>query len=115
MVEVLAPLGPVQPRRMFGGHGVFYEGLMIGLIADDSLYLKVDKQSKPDFEALDLPAFEYTKNGKTFAMSYQLAPEAIYDDPDEAKTWAQKACDAALRNKKKQLNQLFTAAIGEAT
>lgn len=101
VVELLAPLGPVKPRRMFGGHGVFYEGLMIALIADDCLYLKVDAQSKPDFEALGLSPFEYSKNGKTFAMSYQLAPEAIYDDPDEAKAWAQKAYEAALRNKKK--------------
>lgn len=108
VIEVLAPLGPVQPRKMFGGHGVFYEGLMIGLIADDSLYLKVDKLSKPDFEALDLPPFEYTKNGKTFAMSYQLAPEAIYDDPDEAREWALKAYDAALRNKKPDKNKSQT-------
>lgn len=100
VVEVLAPLGPVQTRKMFGGHGVFYGGLMIGLIADDSLYLKVDKLSKTDFEALDLPPFEYSKNGKTFAMSYHLAPEAIYDDPDEAREWALKAYDTALRSKK---------------
>lgn len=100
VVEVLAPLGPVQPRRMFGGHGIFYDGLMIGLIADDSLYLKVDPVSKPEFEEMDLAPFEYSKNGKTFAMSYHLAPEAIYDDPDEAKEWALKAYDAALRSKK---------------
>jgi len=101
VVEILAPLGPVTPRRMFGGHGIFYDSLMIGLIADDSLYLKVDPISKADFEALELPPFEYSKNGKPFAMSYHLAPEAIYDDPDEARHWALKAYDAALRSQKK--------------
>ncbi len=99
--EVLAPLGAVQPRKMFGGHGIFYDGVMIGLVADDSLYLKVDKQTEGEFIGLDLPAFEYEKNGKTFAMSYRLAPESIYDDPDDALQWARLAYEAALRAKKK--------------
>jgi DNA transformation protein len=99
--EVLAPLGVVRPRKMFGGHGIFYDGVMIGLVADDSLYLKVDKQTEGEFIALDLPAFEYEKNGKTFAMSYRLAPESIYDDPDDALQWARLAYEAALRAKKK--------------
>lgn len=99
--EVLAPLGVVQPRKMFGGHGIFYDGVMIGLVADDSLYLKVDKQTEGEFIELDLPAFEYEKNGKTFAMSYRLAPESIYDDPDDALQWARLAYEAALRAKMK--------------
>lgn len=99
--EVLAPLGAVQPRKMFGGFGVFYDGVMVGLVAHDSLYLKVDRQTEAAFTELELPAFEYQKNGKTFAMSYRLAPEAIYDDPDEALQWARLAYEAALRAKKK--------------
>ncbi|MDD9892190.1 MAG: TfoX/Sxy family protein [Gammaproteobacteria bacterium] len=99
--EVFAPLGVVQPRKMFGGHGIFYDGVMIALVADDCLYLKVDKHTQAEFSDLDLPAFEYEKNGKTFAMSYRLAPESIYDDPDEALQWARLAYEAALRGKKK--------------
>lgn len=80
--EVFSPLGVVSPRKMFGGHGIFYDGVMIALVADDSLYLKVDKQTEGEFIDLDLAPFEYEKNGKSFAMSYRLAPESIYDDPD---------------------------------
>ena len=42
MVARLAPLGPVRARAMFGGHGVYLDDLMFGLIAWDRLFLKVD-------------------------------------------------------------------------
>lgn len=98
--EVLSPLGEITSRAMFGGHGIYHDGLMFGLVADETLYLKVDKENKADFEAEDLGPFMYEKNGKPMPMSYFMAPEAIYDDPDAAKHWAQLAYDAALRNRK---------------
>ena len=85
---------------MFGGFGVFLDGLMFGLVADDVLYLKADAESSQQFESRGLGAFEYTKNGKTMKMSYFLAPEDIFDDKDEAKVWANRAYEAALRSKK---------------
>ena len=99
--EVFEPLGPITSRKMFGGHGIYYDGIMIGLVADDELYLKVDTTSKPTFDAMDLPAFEFTAKGKTTAMSYHLAPESIFEDPDEARHWGRLAHDAALRSRKK--------------
>lgn len=98
--EVLGVLGPVRSRRMFGGYGIFHDDLMIGLVADDVLYLKGDDQSAESFTAKGLSQFEYVKNGKIMKMSYYMAPEEIYDDPEEAKRWASLAYDAALRSKK---------------
>lgn len=95
--EVFAGIGPIQSRRMFGGHGIYRDGLMFGLVADDTLYLKADDASRADFESRGLPPFEYVKQGKRMAMSYYAAPEAIFDDPDEAQVWAQRAYAAALR------------------
>jgi len=103
--EVFEKFGAVQSRKMFGGYGVFHEGLMFGLVADDELYLKVDQQTLSDFEAKGLSPFAYDKNGKTMNMSYYLAPEEIYDDPDEATIWANKAFEAALRSKKPKLKK----------
>lgn len=97
--EVFRDFGPITARKMFGGHGIFHEGRMFGLIADDVLYLKVDARNRADFEAQGLQAFEYNKAGKTMKMSYYQAPDTIFDDPDEAATWAQKAYAAALRAK----------------
>ena len=50
IVELFAPFGRVTVRRMFGGAGLFREGLMFGLVFDGAIFLKVDEASIPDFE-----------------------------------------------------------------
>ena len=97
--EVFQEFGAVRSRRMFGGYGIYHDDLMFGLVADDVLYLKADDQSAKLFEEKDLAPFEYVKNGKSMRMSYFMAPETIFDDPDVAKEWAQVAYSAALRAK----------------
>lgn len=99
--EVFEKFGPVQTRRMFGGHGLFYDGLMFGLVAEDTLYLKGDDTTASLFESRGLPRFEYAKGGKIVYLSYYMAPEEIFDDPGEAALWAQRAFEAALRAKRK--------------
>ena len=99
--EVFRLLGPIRSRPMFGGHGIFYDGFMIGLVSDDVLYLKTDKDTLPMFEGRGLHPFEYVKNGKRMKMSYSLAPEEVFDDAQIAKTWATRAYEAAVRAKKR--------------
>ena len=98
--EVFSEFGPVQPRRMFGGYGIFYKGLMFGLVEDDSLYLKVDETISSFFTDRELEQFSYEKQGKAFKMSYFMAPEGIFDDPEEAKIWADRSYAAAVRSSK---------------
>lgn len=86
---------------MFGGYGLFVDKLMFGLIADNTLYLKVDKSSKQDFLDNDLQPFVYVKNNKPMQMSYYQAPEEIYEDTELAGIWFNRAYGAALRSKKK--------------
>ena len=100
LTEVFQDFGAIRSRRMFGGYGIYHDNLMFGLVADDVLYLKVDAQSVRLFEDKGLKPFEYVKNGKSMKMSYHMAPEAIFDDPDVAKEWAQLAFEAALRSRK---------------
>ncbi len=100
--EVFEEFGAITSRKMFGGHGIYRDGLMFGLVADDELYFKVDKVSVGLFEEKSLEPFEYIKNNKPMKMSYYLAPEEIYDEPDVAKEWAERAFEAALRSKKKK-------------
>ena len=92
--------GPISVRKMFGGHGIFYERLMIGLVADDMLYLKVDAHSVPRFEKRGLAQFKYSKGDKVVGMSYYLAPEEALDNPSEMREWAKLAYEAALRSRK---------------
>ena len=98
VLDLMQVVGPVTARRMFGGHGIYHAGLMFGLVADDTLYLKVDDLSRPAFEARDLPAFEFPQRGRIVRMSYHLAPEEIHDDPALAADWARRAFEAALRS-----------------
>ena len=97
VVEMMASVGPVTVKSMFGGYGIYLDGLMFGLIADRVLYLKVDKESTADFEAKGLIAFTYYKQNKPFKMSYYEAPETALEDADEMNLWANKGYCAALR------------------
>ena len=53
----MAGFGPVTIRPMFGGAGVYHDGLMFALVDDEVLYFKVDETSRPAFEAENLPPF----------------------------------------------------------
>lgn len=95
--EVFAALGPVQLRRMFGGHGVFHDGLMCAIVIRDTLYLKCDAPTQPHFEALGLAPFMYERQGKQMPMSYWQAPETVFEDRAEAALWSRRAFESALR------------------
>ena len=98
VIDLLEGFGRCEARRMFGGFGIFHRGLMFGLIADGSLYLKADAESRPQFETEGSEAFTYYKKGKPYKLSYYLAPEAFFEDADACRQWARTAFDAALRN-----------------
>jgi len=96
--EVFERLGRIATRRMFGGHGVYHEGRMIGLVVRDTLYLKVDAQSAAHFDAIAAPRFTYQRNGKTTQLSYREAPADIFDDREIAALWGRRAWEAAMRS-----------------
>ena len=96
--DVFSAFGPITAKRMFGGYGIYHEGLMFGLVANDSLYLKTDGENLGAFTSRDLPPFEYTKKGKIVKLSYFLAPEDIFEDPQAAAQWAGRSYEAARRN-----------------
>ena len=97
--DLLDGLGPIAVRRMFGGAGIFCDGVMFALILDDTLYLKTDDNNRGDFEAEGLAPFSYeTKSGRNTIMSYWRCPDRLFDDPDEMAGWARKALAAARRS-----------------
>ena len=100
LLEQLSPIGPVRARSMFGGHGVYLEDLMFGLVADETLYFKVDDGNRSFFEQLDLLPFTYEKNGNPFAMSYYMAPPDALENSEELCQIAQQAFAAAMRQRK---------------
>ena len=96
--EVFERMGRIEARRMFGGHGLYHDGRMFGLVADNTLYLKADAETLPEFERRGLPAFGYEREGRRMEMSYRQAPEEIFDDREEAARWGRMAWAAALRS-----------------
>ncbi|MCB1307737.1 MAG: TfoX/Sxy family protein [Leptospiraceae bacterium] len=97
LYELLEPMGDVHIKSMFGGHGVYHRGLMFGLVADDVLYLKVDAQNQPEFEARGMGPFIYVAKNKSIRMSYYQAPEECMDRSSEMEPWARSALAAAQR------------------
>jgi DNA transformation protein len=96
--EQLAPLGHVTMRRMFGKTGVFCDGLMLGMVTDNTLYFRVDDHNKKAFEeAASFPPLNYEKQGRSLDLSFWRAPERLFDEPDELVAWARIALEAARR------------------
>jgi DNA transformation protein len=100
IAELFAAFGPVVVRRMFGGVGIFADGIMFGLVDDGVIYLKADEHAIPAFERENLGPFTYaTKTGTRSLTSYWRMPERLYDDPDELARWAAQALESARRTK----------------
>jgi DNA transformation protein len=102
--ELFSPFGPVTVKRMFGGAGIWSEGLMFGLVFDGAIFLKVDEGSIPDFEREGSKPFVYTRaksKGRVdrASLSYWRLPERLYDDPEELAVWAGRALAIAQRKK----------------
>lgn len=95
--EVFELFGPVTVRKMFGGYGIYHEGLMFALVDEDTLYLKADEGNVRYFEEKGLGPFLYTAKGRTIEMSYYRAPDEILDDREEAAVWARRSYEAAGR------------------
>src|SRR6186713_900872 len=96
--EQFEPLGHLTFRRMFGKTGVFCDGLMLGMVTDDTLYFRVDDHNREAFkEAQSFPPLDYEKKGSTIDLSFWRAPERLFDERDELVKWARLALAAARR------------------
>ncbi len=97
ITELFEPVAHVAIRRMFGGHGIYDSGCIVAIESDGIIWMKADAMTLPAFEQHGLKPFTYSKNGKTFSMSYRALPDSAYDDPDELRMWFRLAEEAARR------------------
>lgn len=98
LFEQLAPLGHITARRMFGKIGVFCDGVMFGMLAEDTLFLRVDASNREAFqEAASSPPLRYKKAGATIDLAFWRIPDRLIDQPDELVAWARIALAAAKR------------------
>jgi len=104
LLALMLPLGPVEARRMFGGHGLYLEGTIFALVFDGTLFLKADEETKGSFERRGLGPLTYEgRKGQTIALPYWEAPAELLKDGRALCRWARRAHEAGLRfNAKKK-------------
>jgi DNA transformation protein len=97
LAELLEPLGRVTLRRMFGGHGVYVDGVFMAIVADGRPYFKADAETEADFVAAGCTPFLFESRGKSVPSSYWSVPESALDSADDMRPWARRAIAAAFR------------------
>jgi DNA transformation protein and related proteins len=96
--DVLGFIPDLRAKRMFGGAGIYAGPIMFALAVDEALYLKSDAETAAEFDARGLAPFLWRdRSGREIAMSYRQAPEDLWEDPDVARDWADRALAAARR------------------
>lgn len=96
----LTPLGAFRSRAMFGGHGLYLDDVMFGLIAYDKLYLKTDEKNRGDFENAKSKSFTFESERKGLVTtSYWQCPADAMKDARKLRQWVGKAHEAARRVK----------------
>lgn len=96
VLDQLEGLDGVMPRAMFGGVGLYCDGLFFGIIAGDVLYLKVDEVNRPDYEKAGMRPFKpYPDRAGT--MQYYSVPVDVLESALELEEWARKAVAVARR------------------
>lgn len=95
--DQLRALGPLGEGTFFGGFAFRKDGVQFAMIMGNTLYLSVDDQSRPRFEAQGMPPFSYlTKRGRVNVKTYYAVPEDIFEDRATLANWAREALRAAL-------------------
>ena len=102
MNEVFVGIDGISSRPMFGGFGIYRDGVFVALIGEGELYFKVGESNEADYEKMGGKPFVYTGHkGKDVTMSYWLLPEDIMENKDELEKWIEKSVEASNKSKKK--------------
>ncbi|AHG65129.1 TfoX/Sxy family protein [Advenella mimigardefordensis] len=108
VLDLLAPLGPVTTRRMFGSVGLYLDGRMFAIVSgEERFYVKRDDQTQEQFELAGCLPLTYARKEpdgttKTIELSFYAPPESILDDRQQILKWAQLGVEAAARAPEKR-------------
>ena len=102
VLEILAPVGEVRARAMFGGFGVYQRETIFAIVVDDRLYFKTDATTSGKFSKLGLSPFTYVARGRTVAMQYHEAPPDVFESSEVMRSCALEAIGVARRAGKRK-------------
>ena len=105
MLDQMRGFAPVQARPMFGGYGLYLDGLMFGIVVGEQLYFKVDDETQADYEARGLLPFRYEAKGRTLSLRYHQAPPEAQDEPDVMAHWARQAHAVAVNAQAQEIGR----------
>ncbi len=100
--DLSAESGRLTARAMFGGHGLYLDGLLVGVLIEEGVYLKADDETRARFEAAGCAPYVYQGQQQPITMSYWSVPEEALDSADTGRTWLRLAQEAALRKAAKK-------------
>ncbi len=96
--DQLAGLPNMSARAMFGGHSLYKDGVIVGIVVDGELYLKVDETNKAKYEAMNSTPFTYKAKGdKEVSMSYWKIPSEILEDTSKLVDLVEESYEISLR------------------
>jgi DNA transformation protein and related proteins len=96
VLDQLTELGDVTPHAMFGGVGLYHRGVFFGILARDTLYLKVDAGNRAQYERAGMKPFRpYPDRPGT--MQYYAVPIDVVESPIDLARWARESIAAAGR------------------
>lgn len=101
VLEQLGRVAPVTSRAMFGARGLYSNGFFFAVLDNDTLYLKVDDTTRPDYEAAGMGPFR-PFDGPEASMSYYELPADLLEDTERLRPWVDAAIDVARRSRKKK-------------
>jgi DNA transformation protein len=101
VTELLEPFGRVTSRRMFGGDGVYLDGLFVAIVWKDTLYLKATGEGKAACEAAGLKRFRPASAEPSYSLGFYAPPEDALEDPDALRPWVEIALAAARESSRK--------------
>jgi DNA transformation protein len=97
VLELMSDWATVSARKMFGGHGIYRDGMMFALIIEEELFFKADALNVAQFKSEDSHPFTYQSKTRIVEVSYWSAPPACLESPPEMSEWCQLGFAAALR------------------
>lgn len=101
ILDLLEPLGGIRSRRMFGGHGIYQYDWFFAIIANDTLFFKVNDNTVSAFKEHDSKPFTYTGKGKEVSLNYWAVPVDIMENSEQLDKWVATAVGVAKQAKKK--------------
>lgn len=78
--DLLSGLSGLSAKQMFGGFGLYWQGVIVGIIYEGELYLKVDDKLKQQYQALDSHQFIYQSKDRRVAMPYMSVPADVLEN-----------------------------------